>query len=140
MQKLLLEAGNLFANHFTMGPFKELLLPKNSKFVVTSNTIAIFHPVFDFKIRLDENPRMISNVNPRTNSMEMLPDGRPRFSVYVYEATLTAEIKKFRSGDFQRPRYEAWFSRLENGVQSWFKSISNNESLDKTPLGSVVIN
>jgi len=138
LRTMLSSRGNVFANQFTMDFRKEIILPKGSILVVESNSVAIFHPVFDLKIEFDGTPKMTSNDNPRTHRMEMLPDGKPRFSTYIYEAKFTTLIKKFRSGDTDRQRFESWFARLDTSVQSWFEAASNNDSVERIPLGSVL--
>lgn len=132
-------SGNVFANNFIMGAFKKIVLPKKSQFVIKTNAITIFNPVFEIKIDFAETPILISNVDPRTNQMELLKNGKSHFSVFVYEATFTATIKKYRSGDSERPNIETWFSRLGADLKSWFEVVSFDNNSKKFPLGSVVV-
>lgn len=139
LRQALSQAGNVFAPHFGMDMYKQLLLPKGSRFILTSNSIEILHPAFRVKIQLDESAKATMNFNRRaTNQRETMADGRPRYSSYFYELIFSTRIEKYRSGDSQRPELEAWFARLETGLQEWFESIALKESTDRIPVGSTV--
>jgi len=137
VKKALAKAGNVFTEHFAMRTFKEIILPKGSEFRVASNTVTIRHPVFDLKFEFGISPEMISNVDPRTDRMEVLPNGKPRFSTYVYEATVTTILNKYRAGDVNRPLIEAWFTKLQTDIRDWFEIRVRKKGLDKIPIGSV---
>jgi hypothetical protein len=138
MRNALTVAGNVFSENFTAGAFKKIVLPKNSEFVVSTNGVLILNPVFDVKVDFADTPIMVSNVDPRTNQMELLKNGKPHISVFVYEGTFTTIVKKYRSGDSQRPRLEAWFSRLDADIKAWFEVLPFDKDSKKFPLGTVV--
>ena len=139
LRKALSASGNMFADHFSGVREDALLLPKNSKVTIGNNSITISHPVFDLKIEFDKQPREISNANPLTRKMEILPNGRPRNSKYAFEMTFTATIKRFRSGDIDRPRFETWFARLESDIQKWFEVPVFPANREKLSLGEVLL-
>jgi hypothetical protein len=141
LQSVLSNSGNVFADFFKMQTFDEIVLPKHSEFTISTNAISISNPVFDIKIEFQNQPILISNTDPRTGQMEILSAGRSHFSTYVYEVTITTCIKKYRSGDIDRPRLEIWFSRFSDSIQKWFRidSVSDKEGLKKISIGSVVV-
>ncbi len=114
-------AGNNFAKHFSMPYYPKIFLPKDSRLAVTSNMLSIVNPVFTLTINIDSGPQMIINANPRTNVGGEMAGAKPRYTTYIYQATLKTEINKFLSGHVNKAKYEAWFARLNASIKEWFE-------------------
>jgi hypothetical protein len=121
LQKLLLDAGNFFADgNMFFGP-QALCLPPRSTIEVRPDALILINPFCDISFALEASGS-VAYYQPGTGALEQptLLNGESKLETRTTGIRVTVRCSAVRAQHRDMPKYQDWSKRVVSGAQNWF--------------------
>jgi hypothetical protein len=121
LHRMLLDAGNSFADGNMFLARQSLCLPPRSTLQVRADGLILTNPFCEISFILEPSASTFF-AKPGTHSLEqpLLPTGEPTFETRATGIRVTVRYSALRAQHLDMPKYRDWSNRIVSGAQRWF--------------------
>jgi hypothetical protein len=121
LRRMLLDAGNSFADGDMLFGRQSQSLPPRSALQVRADGLTLTNPFCEISFILEPSGGIVFT-RPGTHALEqpLLPNGEPTLETRAAGIRVTVRSSAIRSQHRDMPKYQEWSKRVVSGAQSWF--------------------